>query len=111
MFFFCHLTQIRFFAEIFPVEEISYLSKIVWNTYSYGLYRVSYHGVYDVARIPLAEFNMRHFVLPLNVIGRTGIIGRGKLDEYGPNHCVDVVLTRPIRDADGNPVINETTNL
>lgn len=32
--------------------------------------------------------------LPLNPLGRTGLIGRGLLGRWGPNHCGDPVVTR-----------------
>lgn len=38
---------------------------------------------------------------PLNPIGPTGLAGRGDLWLWGPNHSVNVVITRPTRSADG----------
>lgn len=38
---------------------------------------------------------------PLNPGGRTGKRGKGELKRYGPNHIVDVIITRPKRDAKG----------
>ncbi len=32
--------------------------------------------------------------LPLNPKGRTGLTGRGTLYRWGPNHCVDCIVTR-----------------
>ena len=32
--------------------------------------------------------------LPLNPFGRTGLIGRGLLGRWGPNHALDAVVTR-----------------
>lgn len=40
------------------------------------------------------ELDYKSVLIPLNIIGRTGIIGRGLLDEFGPNKCVDVVILR-----------------
>lgn len=34
--------------------------------------------------------------LPLNLHGRTGITGRGRLGKWGPNHTNDVIVTRLI---------------
>ena len=31
---------------------------------------------------------------PLNVQGRTGLAGGGKLGRYGPNHAADPIVTR-----------------
>lgn len=38
---------------------------------------------------------------PLNPIGRTGIIGRGLLGRWGPNHAADPIVTRWKRDTNG----------
>lgn len=35
---------------------------------------------------------------PLNPVGRTGIIGRGLLGRWGPNHAADPIVTRWKRD-------------
>lgn len=40
--------------------------------------------------------------MPVNVCGRTGIIGRGLLGRYGPNHAGDPIVTRWKRNADGS---------
>ena len=34
--------------------------------------------------------------LPLNPVGRTGMIGRGLLGKYGPNHAADPIVMRPV---------------
>lgn len=39
--------------------------------------------------------------VPRNPIGRTGMIGRGRLGRWGPNHAADPVVTRWKRDASG----------
>lgn len=31
---------------------------------------------------------------PINIVGRTGISGRGQLGKWGPNHAADPVVTR-----------------
>lgn len=40
----------------------------------------------------------------MNVGGRTGIIGRGLLGRYGPNHAGDPIVTKWKRNADGSIV-------
>ena len=34
------------------------------------------------------------YIFPRNPIGRTGMIGRGLLGRWGPNHAADPVVTR-----------------
>ncbi|EZA58090.1 ADP-ribose pyrophosphatase, mitochondrial [Ooceraea biroi] len=38
---------------------------------------------------------------PLNPVGRTGIVGRGLLGRWGPNHAADPIVTRWKRDNSG----------
>uniref|UniRef100_A0A6G3MDP5 ADP-ribose pyrophosphatase, mitochondrial (Trinotate prediction) n=1 Tax=Henneguya salminicola TaxID=69463 RepID=A0A6G3MDP5_HENSL len=45
--------------------------------------RVSYTGHYSIA-----------FGVPRNPVCRTGIIGRGLLGKWGPNHAVDIIISR-----------------
>lgn len=78
-------------------EQINYINAIEWNGVSHGLDRRSFHGEYLTEWLPLMELDYRSVLIPLNIIGRTGIVGRGLLDEFGPNKCVDVVLLRPRR--------------
>lgn len=52
--------------------------------------RVSYYGNYEVVD-----------GLPVNPVGRTGIVGRGLLGKWGPNHAADPVVTRWKRDTKG----------
>ena len=46
--------------------------------------RISYLGTYQLDPITGA---------PLNPSGRTGMVGRGLLGKYGPNHAADPVVT------------------
>lgn len=39
---------------------------------------------------------------PKNPFGRTGIIGRGFLGRWGPNHAADALVTRWRRGLEGN---------
>ncbi|XP_036618901.1 ADP-ribose pyrophosphatase, mitochondrial isoform X1 [Trichosurus vulpecula] len=43
---------------------------------------------------------------PRNPAGRTGLIGRGLLGRWGPNHAADPIITRWKRDSSGNKVIH-----
>lgn len=63
--------------------------------------RKSHIGMYDVVDN-----------VPRNPIGRTGMVGRGLLGRWGPNHAADPVVTRWKRDAggakierDGKPIL------
>ena len=49
----------------------------------YNIDRRSHEGLYKV---------IDH--LPYNPKGRTGLMGRGKLGRWGPNHACDPVVTR-----------------
>ncbi|XP_035700323.1 transient receptor potential cation channel subfamily M member-like 2 [Branchiostoma floridae] len=44
--------------------------------------------------------------LPLNPKGRTGMVGRGLLGRFGPNHAADPVVTRWKRDKYGNKEVH-----
>lgn len=47
---------------------------------------------------------------PLNPIGRTGIIGRGLLGRWGPNHAADPIVTRWKRNTTGALDIDKNTD-
>lgn len=70
----------------------------VWNSLDRGVNRVSHVGGYSVVD-----------GYPINPIGRTGIVGRGLLGRWGPNHAADPVVTRWKRDDTGEFVLNSTT--
>ncbi len=40
--------------------------------------------------------------VPLNILGRTGLAGRGMLGRWGPNHAADSVVTRWKRNRNGD---------
>ncbi|KAI5637233.1 NUDIX domain-containing protein [Phthorimaea operculella] len=73
-----------------------------WNNLDGNVNRESYTGEYTI-----------NDNLPLNPIGRTGIIGRGVLGRWGPNHAADPVVTRWKRlqtgdiatDGDNKPIL------
>lgn len=46
---------------------------------------------------------------PLNPVGRTGIVGRGLLGRWGPNHAADPIVTRWKRDNTRTVEVNERT--
>eukprot|EP00092_Neocalanus_flemingeri_P100402 GFUD01128229.1.p1 GENE.GFUD01128229.1~~GFUD01128229.1.p1 ORF type:complete len:124 (-),score=45.75 GFUD01128229.1:1-372(-) len=41
---------------------------------------------------------------PVNRMGRTGVMGRGVLGRWGPNHAADPIVTRWKRGNDGDKV-------
>lgn len=41
---------------------------------------------------------------PRNPAGRTGLVGRGLLGRWGPNHAADPIITRWKRDKSGNKI-------
>ncbi|KAJ2949154.1 hypothetical protein O0L34_g6095 [Tuta absoluta] len=73
-----------------------------WNNLDDNVNRESYTGEYAI-----------YDSVPLNPIGRTGIIGRGVLGRWGPNHAADPVVTRWKRlstgdiatDVDNKPIL------
>lgn len=48
---------------------------------------------------------------PQNPCGRTGIIGRGLLGRWGPNHAADPIVTRWKRDNDGKTLTDASSGL
>lgn len=60
-----------------------------WNSIDGKIDRTSFHGKYEI--------DERR---PLNVAGRTGIIGRGLLGRWGVNHAADPIVTRWKRNID-----------
>lgn len=56
---------------------------IKFNTIDGKVNRKSHEGEYEVVD-----------GVPLNIRGRTGMIGRGLLGRWGPNHAADPIVTR-----------------
>lgn len=54
-----------------------------WNTIDGYVNRISSTGIYEIKN-----------GYPLNPCGRTGVIGRGTLGRWGPNHAADPIVTR-----------------
>jgi len=69
---------------------------LAFNTKDGKTNRTSYYGNYGV----VGGF-------PQNPVGRTGMIGRGLLGKWGPNHAADPVVTRFKKDDKGNVVKNK----
>lgn len=46
---------------------------------------------------------------PLNPVGRTGIVGRGLLGRWGPNHAADPIVTRWKRNTMGSVEVDKHT--
>uniref|UniRef100_A0A2A4IXN3 Nudix hydrolase domain-containing protein n=2 Tax=Heliothis virescens TaxID=7102 RepID=A0A2A4IXN3_HELVI len=70
-----------------------------WNSIDGKVSRVSYMGQYVIEN-----------GYPLNPIGRTGIIGRGVLGRWGPNHAADPVVTRWKRNENGEIIRDKSSN-
>lgn len=58
----------------------------------------------------MGEYVINEDGYPLNPVGRTGIVGRGVLGRWGPNHAADPIVTRWKRDSNDMLEINKTTN-
>lgn len=67
-----------------------------FNAIDNDLNRVSFVGEYEVTDEGY----------PVNLIGRTGIIGRGLLGRWGPNHAADPIVSTFKRNDQGEIVIN-----
>lgn len=64
-----------------------------WNQLDGAVNRASYNGTYKVVN-----------GVPLNIVGRTGLCGRGVLGRWGPNHAADPIVTRWKRKSNGELV-------
>ena len=53
--------------------------------------RKSYHGRYEM--VPFSKENP--IKVPQNPVGRTGVIGRGHLGRWGPNHAAGKPFYKP----------------
>jgi len=71
----------------------------VWNKLDGKVNRVSHDGEYKIDK------DNR----PLNMMGRTGLTGRGVLGRWGPNHAADPIVTRWQRGANGEIVKDKIT--
>ena len=69
-----------------------------------------YHGnhAYDLLSVHVTTcIKHTHTYMSRNPVGRTGMIGRGLLGRWGPNHAVDPIVTRWKRGPDGSKVMVE----
>jgi len=66
-----------------------------WNTLDNSINRASHEGPYQVEG-----------GRPLNIRGRTGLVGRGVLGKWGPNHAADPIVTRWKR-LEGGEVVSD----
>ncbi|XP_005093921.1 ADP-ribose pyrophosphatase, mitochondrial isoform X2 [Aplysia californica] len=64
-----------------------------WNQLDGKVNRRSHMGSYQI-----------YEKVPRNPVGRTGMIGRGTLGRWGPNHAADPIVTRWKRDDNGKVV-------
>lgn len=71
-----------------------------WNSLDGNVNRKSFTGDYIIDENGY----------PLNPIGRTGIIGRGLLGRWGPNHAADPIVTRWKQTASKELEINKCSN-
>ncbi|XP_056871211.1 ADP-ribose pyrophosphatase, mitochondrial isoform X1 [Takifugu flavidus] len=90
----------------------SVLTKPVWADPDIGLFspkfntldgavdRTSFMGCYKVENGK-----------PLNPCGRTGLIGRGLLGRWGPNHAADPIVTRWKEDPKGGKTLHPVSRL
>ncbi|GFW80478.1 nudt9 [Trichonephila clavipes] len=74
----CNKRYITYFREGFKPK---------WNELDNGLDRRSYKKGNEIEYAVVDGF-------PLNPKGRTGLRGRGSLHYWGPNHTVEIILTR-----------------
>jgi len=73
--------------------------KPIWNSLDGKVNRVSHDGKYNVGT------DNR----PVNMMGRTGVVGRGVLGRWGPNHAADPIVTRWKRGNDGTEVKDDAS--
>lgn len=65
--------------------------KPIWNSIDNNINRISFTGYYKIKN-----------GYPLNPCGRTGLIGRGLLGRWGPNHAADPIVTRWKKSENGH---------
>lgn len=64
----------------------------------------------DINRVSfVGEYEVTDEGYPVNPIGRTGIIGRGLLGRWGPNHAADPIVSTFKRNDQGDIVVNPNT--
>jgi len=79
------------------INELTFKPR--WNSIDDKVNRKSFTGDYIVSADGY----------PLNPVGRTGIVGRGLLGRWGPNHAADPIVTRWKRDNTGTIEVDKQT--
>lgn len=74
------------------------IKSIRWNVIDGKVDRRSFTGTYELDSAS---------GLPLNPGGRTGMVGRGLLGRFGPNHAADPIVTRFRRYGNGEMMMDE----
>lgn len=74
--------------------------KPLWNCLDGKVNRQSFDGKYEVRQN-----------YPLNIYGRTGLMGRGVLGRWGPNHAADPIVTRWKRNDTNTICVDTNTKL
>lgn len=87
-----------FIFGLFSLNSDSLDFQPKWNSIDGKIDRTSFHGKYEIVE-----------KFPLNVAGRTGVIGRGLLGRWGVNHAADPIVTRWKRNIDGTIMKHGTT--
>lgn len=65
----------------------------------------------DINRISfVSDYEVTDEGYPVNPVGRTGIVGRGLLGRWGPNHAADPIVSTFKRNDQGEIVVNPTTH-
>ncbi|XP_053977834.1 ADP-ribose pyrophosphatase, mitochondrial [Hylaeus volcanicus] len=80
------------------IEDVSF--KPNWNSFDEKVNRKSF----------MSDYIINEDGYPLNPVGRTGIIGRGLLGRWGPNHAADPIVTRWKRRTTGALEIDKNTD-
>jgi len=81
-----------------PDPKLADAKTLKWNQLDGKVNRVSHMGKYKIVN-----------GIPQNPNGRTGLLGRGHLWRWGPNHAADPIVTRFKRDNDNNIIKDETS--
>lgn len=83
------------------------LTRVIWNQEDVldgkKVNRKSFECIYKVG--PACKADLGRYNLPLNPKGKTGIVGRGILGRWGPNHAADPVVTRWHQNYDGSKTL------
>lgn len=74
------------------IDDVSF--QPIWNSIDGKIDRTSFHGKYEIRQN-----------YPINVAGRTGLLGRGLLGKYGVNHAADPIVSRWKRDGNSGTII------